>query len=843
MENTKGKLQQMIANLRAKFAAKGKFYYTAIGVTSVLLVSVAVFIGIKIVNSNKRNINLINIPEGIDYTNLQPNQQKAIFDELGEKFPANLLPSGSIDQTFSIVYNIVFAQDKEEIPNNQNPGDGDEEVDPFEPDEDVDEDDMFCNDTDGGKVYDTKGTVTHYRGSLNDYCLHEPTAPEGTLLEGYCLDSPDAMNNVHSGERYKCEYGCLDGECTGPVFDIDPNTYCQDIAKNLDFSNYDSGVVDTYDRCIDHALSECGKENKNLSASDFTPGILDALLANCCMWNCSEPQAGIVCQAVYPKPQKPQDCYSRVSCSEDQYCEYYPDTLTIPAHCGCLTADMDADGISDTGVNFEGYASEGETSLDVQSQLQSIKILVQQAYPELVSIMGKPSSSAGQKRLHVYYHKDANFVGFLPQYNTIVVNSSDSNQILPALAAGFMGDNFTNIPETWAYGITYAAADKVAQTLGEAGLVGEYQQNLGQFNTPAYPISSTKIFYNKDKFGTASSRILLSAAAFANANQQDPSFIANFNRIIYSSQNPNRLEKQLNDNLPGFKSWYKSQHVLHQTQIIPVSRIIKQIQKIFVKDANVQTKKTKSPEPKTQSQPPEADFVKEGNIVSSCNLLYSAPGAPAMSAKLLFYDYSQIDVQDNMVCGHRVKIEGKTLEKAYGYTSKIAVTKLTSIDKGSETEVCCIVTFETEPQSTIPADWKTYSHTNPTFQFKYPSQYKIDVSKNPTMGKLEFVTAYIGEDTFGSTCNMGVKLWDNPITADQDYDEANASQKSTVTIGGKPAQKYFTPSNSTIPRNVYDYYFNYPQEGMYMSIGTAENTGSSCSVELEKMVSSFEFSN
>lgn len=847
--NVQEKIKQTVIPQSIKAVAKGKLLYTVIGVTSILLVAIAVLVSIKVLNSNKRKPNLINIPPGIDYTDLQPNQQKAIFDELGEKFPASLLPSGSLGQTFTIVHNIVFTQDNEEIPEDQNPGDGDEEADPFEPDEDVDEDDMFCNDSDGGKVYDIKGAVTHYRGSLNDYCLHQPTAPEGTLLEGYCLDSPDAMDNVHSSERYKCEFGCLDGECTGPVFDVDPNTFCQNIAQELDFSNYSSGDVDTYDKCLDYALLECGKEDKNLSQADFTPGILDALLANCCMWNCSEPQAGINCRAAYPKPEKPQDCYSRISCSKDQYCEFYPETLATPARCDCVTADMDADGISDdTGIDFEGYVSEGETSSEVQSQLQSIKNLVQQAYPELVSIMGKPSNPTSRRRLHFYYHKDANFVGFLPQYNAIVVNSSDSSQVLPALAAGFMGDSFANIPETWAYGIAYAAADKVAQNLDNTSLIGKYQQSFDQFNTPAYPISDTKIFYDKDKLGTPSSRILLSAAAFINANQQNPGFIADFNKIIYSSENLNKLEKQLNINLPEFKSWYKNQHVLHQTQIIPVSRMFKQIQNIFTKKTKEQiAKQVEEPEalkPQEQlSPPPKADFVKEGNIVSTCNLLYSAPGAPGISAKLSFRDYSQGDIQDELVCGHRVKIEGKTLEESFGFASKIAVIKLTSINKGSETEVCCTPSIETETQSTVPTDWQVYSHTNPTFSFKHPTDYKIDVSKNPTMSKLEFVTAYIGTDTFGATCSMGIKIWDNILTDDQDYAISKASQQSTVSIDGKTAQKYFTPSSSKVPRDVYNYYINDPQEGVYLSISTTENKGSSCLEVLNNMLSSFKFSN
>jgi hypothetical protein len=146
-------------------------------------------------------------------------------------------------------------------------------------------------------------------------------------------------------------------------------------------------------------------------------------------------------------------------------------------------------------------------------------------------------------------------------------------------------------------------------------------------------------------------------------------------------------------------------------------------------------------------------------------------------------------------------------------------------------------------EDTVPSDWQVYIHTSPTFKFKHPTNYQVDVSKNPTMGQLEFVTAYLGEDTFGASCSLGVKLWDSPLTADQDYSESHASQKSTVTIDGRSAKKYFAPASSQVPRNVYDYFLDEPQQGMYMNINLVENKGSSCLDTLDKMLSSFKFSN
>ena len=74
-----------------------------------------------------------------------------------------------------------------------------------------------CTDSDGGKNYYVKGTVEHYRGILNDYCIDSDT-----LLEGYCLVAADSQGNVFSSVNYTCPNGCNDGACVVGTENLPP---------------------------------------------------------------------------------------------------------------------------------------------------------------------------------------------------------------------------------------------------------------------------------------------------------------------------------------------------------------------------------------------------------------------------------------------------------------------------------------------------------------------------------------------------------------------------------------------------------------------------------------------
>jgi len=65
----------------------------------------------------------------------------------------------------------------------------------------------FCTDTDGGKNYYVKGTVTNRWGSFTDSC--DNSFPEYNLREYYC----DSNNGKIRSTLYYCPNGCKDGAC------------------------------------------------------------------------------------------------------------------------------------------------------------------------------------------------------------------------------------------------------------------------------------------------------------------------------------------------------------------------------------------------------------------------------------------------------------------------------------------------------------------------------------------------------------------------------------------------------------------------------------------------------
>jgi len=63
---------------------------------------------------------------------------------------------------------------------------------------------VVCNDSDGGKDYETYGKVTHGDGAVTDY---DQCESEITLKENYC------QNGYYASETYECPQGCLNGAC------------------------------------------------------------------------------------------------------------------------------------------------------------------------------------------------------------------------------------------------------------------------------------------------------------------------------------------------------------------------------------------------------------------------------------------------------------------------------------------------------------------------------------------------------------------------------------------------------------------------------------------------------
>lgn len=137
-------------------------------------------------------------------------------------------------------------------------------------------------------------------------------------------------------------------------------------------------------------------------------------------------------------------------------------------------------------------------------------------------------------------------------------------------------------------------------------------------------------------------------------------------------------------------------------------------------------------------------------------------------------------------------------------------------------------------------DWKEYSQSDPGFSFKYPNDGVWKLEKMQTMGSMKSVVAYIGEDTFGSTCSFDVTTQDKPME-NEDYQKSNASEIDTVTVDGVISNKYMVTPNDRIFYTSYSYFPVESVNGLYFGISYIQKTGNDCMDVLEDIFSTFEF--
>jgi len=145
-----------------------------------------------------------------------------------------------------------------------------------------------CSDTDGGKVYNVKGTVTTEAGSVTDKCLDS-----NQLEEFYC------QNNLMYDDIYTCPYGCSNGACI-----IQPQ--CTDTDGGKDY--YTAGTVTATDGTATDTCVGATHVKEYYCRSD---GTLGAVTFPCTPYSCEEPLfVGGRCKTSGPSPVPPEKCYN-----------------------------------------------------------------------------------------------------------------------------------------------------------------------------------------------------------------------------------------------------------------------------------------------------------------------------------------------------------------------------------------------------------------------------------------------------------------------------------------------------------------------------------------------------
>jgi len=234
--------------------------------------------------------------------------------------------------------------------------------------------------------------------------------------------------------------------------------------------------------------------------------------------------------------------------------------------------------------------------------------LVEKYYPKLVELFGLPQNVEERKIAFVFY-EDSNFFGYLPQYDSVIIHTTSPYEVIPGLLASFYGPYFNLMPETWRYGMTYAAAELAIREFSEdrhAGvesMAAGFRESFEKFNVINYPIWGTKVHYQTDVFVQPKLyRVLLASAAFFKPYQYDQQVFAKVNEKIFELDiggsfwsDDLELAKKLESAWPSVEGlsageWYGNQHVLHQTTTNPLAVVVMRvIGQTFIVDHGLMT--------------------------------------------------------------------------------------------------------------------------------------------------------------------------------------------------------------------------------------------------------------
>lgn len=235
----------------------------------------------------------------------------------------------------------------------------------------------------------------------------------------------------------------------------------------------------------------------------------------------------------------------------------------------------------------------GDSSSDfVRGERDKIQALIKKYYPRLVEIYGLPDN-AEKKYITIIYNTSADYFGFIPDLDAIVLRSASPWEVLTGFTASFYGDRWPLIPQTWRYGLVYNTVEYV--TRGESeynGRMGDMRERMTsayeKFNVPEFPIWGGQVKYSFDPFYSVS-RAFLAVAGFDKVYLSDNGSFKEINEALYDVPLDSNVWKdeqdlfdEISDAFPDIAGaspgkWYSNQHVLHQTQTNPLAILIMRV--------------------------------------------------------------------------------------------------------------------------------------------------------------------------------------------------------------------------------------------------------------------------
>jgi len=493
-------------------------------VVSVAALSIAAYYfwsGYKVNKLAERTQRTYEIPKGVDYRNMTPQQQEDLFNSVSKVYPSRVTEPEKYTEKellkrekkekskdFSVVRDIVFTSGQEPIPEGITPAEGDAAIDPTEVEDIVES--MGEDDTPSQSGSD--GSSSPDGSSQGDDSSTPPPPvppkPAGTIFatKGVWNGNLGGLTGADAKCQTEAELEDYDGTWKAILGTSKRNEiiHPKDRIPDVQIVNTLGHIVaknkaDLLDGTISNPiLYPDGTDAGGLTWTGSSPqgdGSLNVNYANqnldlCGNWTCSKKQEvekvnGCQSSAGLPNKLDVKWQYDAdLGCNNTLhlYCVKDKDSKSGPKNDGEADQGDKDPGKNDQGdkkepfkpestlsgftIKYFGYSREhggGSSDPALEGKLKEIKSMVEKYFPRIVEIYGAPHNAKSRNMWILYNSSANNFDGFLysSQFDILAVPNLDPETVVPGLIHAFHGKYAATIPETWQYGMTYAVADLV----------------------------------------------------------------------------------------------------------------------------------------------------------------------------------------------------------------------------------------------------------------------------------------------------------------------------------------------------------------------------------------------